>query len=144
MKIIASIKKTNSKWKAASEAKLKNAVKALNRGALKIHRDIIMSMVAPKSGREYERGSKTHTASAPGEAPARDTGHLGQTTTFNLINVSEASNASVAEVVVSAEYALALEFGREDGSIAPRPFVRPAFAKNKKAITDEVRKALGS
>lgn len=38
----------------------------------------ILSMVAPKSGRTYKRGGKTHTASAPGEAPAVDTGLMVQ------------------------------------------------------------------
>jgi len=144
MKIVASLQRANSKWKQIEETKLKNAVKAVNRGALKIHKDIIQSFVSSKSGKEYPRGGKTHTASAPGEAPARDTGHLGQTTTFKLINVNDATKLSVAEVSVSAEYALALEFGREDGSIAPRPFVRPAFAANKESIAEDIKKALSS
>lgn len=144
MKIVASIKKMNTRWKQVEQSKLKNAVRAINRGALKIHKDIILSFVAPKSGAVYPRGGKSHTASAPGEAPARDTGHLGQSTTFKLINVQEASSSSVAEVVVSAEYALALEFGREDGSIAPRPFVRPAFNANKAEILADLEKALKS
>lgn len=142
MKIVASIQKLNSKWKSIEAAKLKNAIRELNRGALKIHKHIVLSFVSPKSGRQYSRGSKNHTASAPGEAPARDTGHLGQTVQFRLAEVNDTSPLVTADVTVSAEYALALEFGRKDGSIAERPFVRPAYAANKDQIMQNVRKAL--
>lgn len=68
-----------------------------------------------KTGRMYGR----HQASAPGEAPATDTGHL-----VNSIHVDAGPGELAAEVVVGAEYGAYLEFGTTD--MAPRPFLGPA------------------
>ena len=98
----------------------------------------------PKTGRVYEQGerqisfttaageevsftarkgqaSKLHQASAPGEAPATDTGNLA-----NSIQTQMTGQLS-AEVAVASECGAALEFGTEDGQIAPRPFLGPAL-----------------
>lgn len=63
-------------------------------------------------------GYKVRRASAPGEAPAIDTG--------NLVNSLETRKTGVGSAVVEAgaEYAAALEFGTR--KMAPRPFLRPA------------------
>jgi hypothetical protein len=141
MKLVADVKRLNSNWKKASDDKLKNAAKALNRGALAIHATIIRSFVDTKSGNEYDRGGKVHVASAPGEAPARDTGHLGQSTTFKLAPVDN-NPEKIASVVVRASYAFALEFGRVDGTIKARPFVRPAWMLHEAKIRADVKAAL--
>lgn len=142
MKLVADVKRLNSNWKQAADNRMKNAAKALNRGALAIHATIIRSFVDTKSGAEYERGGKIHVASAPGEAPARDTGHLGQSTTFKLAPV-DGSPDKIASVIVQAPYAFALEFGRTDGTIKARPFVRPAWMLHEAKIRAEVKAALG-
>lgn len=73
-----------------------------------------------KHGLEYRRpGGRTHTASAPGESPAIDTGFL-----HNSIQVNIKSDIE-GEIIIPAEYAEALEFGT--GDIAARPFVQPAI-----------------
>jgi len=79
------------------------------------------SLGGPRSGREYRRGKGgtiIHKASAPGEAPATDTGNLA-----NSIG-SRMTGRAVGEVTVNAEYAAALELG--SAHIAPRPFFAPA------------------
>jgi HK97 gp10 family phage protein len=76
-------------------------------------------MTGPKSGRAYKRGAGVHIASAPGEAPAVDTGFL-----INSIQTTIKSDTE-AEIMISAEYAEALEFGSR--KMAARPFVRPAI-----------------
>lgn len=104
----------------------------------------IAIQTGPKTGRVYEQGetevsfttktgnavsftarkgqaSKLHQASAPGEAPATDTGNL-----VNSVQTRRTGDLA-AEVSASAEYGAALEFGTEDGHIAPRPFLGPAL-----------------
>lgn len=72
-------------------------------------------MAGPKSGREYNRRGRIHVASAPGEAPAVDTGFL-----INSIQTVIKSDTE-AQITIGAEYAEALEFDKN------RPFVRPAI-----------------
>jgi hypothetical protein len=78
-----------------------------------------MSMTGPKTGRTYKRRGRSHTASAPGESPAVDTGFL-----INSIQTTIKSDTQ-AEIVIAAEYAEALEFG--SSKVAARPFVRSAI-----------------
>ena len=77
-----------------------------------------------KSGLVYEKTSpkRTHRASAPGEAPATDTGRLA-----NSINAE--IDGKKAEIVADTEYAAWLEFGTQ--SIEPRPFMIPAMEKER-------------
>ena len=87
--------------------------------ALKIETTAKLSMTGPKSGRTYGK----HTASAPGEAPAIDTGFL-----VNSIQ-SELTGEMSAAVGSNAEYAPVLELG--GALIAPRPWLGPAFEQAK-------------
>ena len=85
-------------------------------------------MSLPKSGRAYRRGRRAiHVASAPGEAPADDYGHL-------LGSIDFIMNGNLQAIVsVGAEYAAYLELGtnRADGTplIKPRPYVQPSIDK---------------
>lgn len=142
MSLLATVTSTNAKWKKLSEDKIKAGLKAVNRGALKIHATIIRSFVTSKSGRTYQRGTIKHIASAPGEAPARDTGFLGQSILFVLVPVTVDDRYKEAKVMATAPYALALEFGREDKTITARPFMRPAFNNNIEAIRQDIKNAL--
>jgi hypothetical protein len=76
-------------------------------------------ITGPKSGLDYRRRGRIHIASAPGEAPAVDTGFL-----INSIQTEVKSDTETV-VAIAAEYAEGLEFGTDD--IAERPFVRPAI-----------------
>jgi phage gpG-like protein len=69
----------------------------------------------PASGIVYEKTNptRTHQASAPGEAPATDTGRLANSVTF-----SKTGQLS-AEVGTEVEYGAWLEFGTR--RIRPRP-----------------------
>lgn len=78
-----------------------------------------LSMSEEKHGREYRRGSRTHTASAPDEAPAVDTGFL-----INSIQTTIKSDTE-AEIIIPAEYAEALEFGTS--RMEARPYIEPAI-----------------
>ena len=74
----------------------------------------------PKSGRTYMKFNPTreHIASAPGEAPASDTGYL--------VSQIKVKNVGPDEVVVDSQapYSAYLELGT--AKIQPRPFMFPA------------------
>lgn len=96
-----------------------------------------------KTGRLYRRGKKTHRASAPGEAPATDTGDLRK----NLRSRTDTAKmeATVSVKVLSqgkskTNYAYELEFG--NSKVAARPFLFPALEKNKPAIRQRMAKGL--
>ena len=93
-------------------------------------------MQQPKSGRKYRRGKKLHTASAPGQAPAVDTGLL-----ISNIAITPHSTGAMVGVLRDARnipaewrrqnpkkqkprilYATALEMGRK--GLAARPAFR--------------------
>lgn len=81
----------------------------------------------PGSGRMYPRGkTRSHRASAPGEAPASDTGRL-----LGSLNTEtrRERDAVVGVVSATAEYALPLELGTE--KIAARPFMVPSLSEMK-------------
>lgn len=84
----------------------------------------------PKTGRVYRRNGVEHTASAPGEPPASDTGELVN----SLKTVYDASKLS-GTVVASAPHAPHLEYGTRN--MEPRPFLRPAVA-NRRAETARI------
>lgn len=85
----------------------------------------------PKSGALYKRRGVVHQASAPGEAPASDTGRLVQSgrTEYNQQDIS-------GRVIFSTEYALALEVGTVN--MQPRPYLRPALEVKKDFIVEAV------
>tara|TARA_Y100001937_G_C6873274_1_gene221552 strand:- start:37 stop:447 length:411 start_codon:yes stop_codon:yes gene_type:complete len=76
-----------------------------------------------KSGRRYGK----HTASAPGQAPATDTGFLQNNIILNI----EATGL-VANVESRAKYSVFLEFGTT--KMKARPFMFPALEQNKPKI----------
>jgi len=92
-------------------------------------------LTGPKTGRVYG----AHQASAPGEAPASDTGQL-----VNSITTSVDPNTVDGTVGVGAAHGKALEYGTRN--MAPRPFARPALVNKSadctKNIADEIGKAL--
>ena len=89
-------------------------------------------MNPPKSGRIYRRGNVAHQASAPGEAPATDTGAL-----VNSAYTKKLADADY-ETGFTVEYAAALEFGT--AKIEPRPYLRPAVEAVKKAFLDAIKR----
>lgn len=85
-------------------------------------------LTGPKTGAMYG----AHQASAPGEAPANDMGTLA-----NSMTITKPGDLA-REIEAPAEYAAALEFGRLDGTIAPRPFLAPALDAVKPQFVSDV------
>lgn len=91
----------------------------------------------PKTGREYPRGkngSKIHRASAPGEAPATDTGALVSSTYFTKVD------AFTAAIGSRLEYAFHLEFGTR--KMEARPSWVPAAEKNIPRLEKRLRRVI--
>ena len=86
----------------------------------------------PKSGRIYEKYNprRTHKSSAPGQAPASDTG--------NLVSQIRVRQKNPDEVVVesNALYSSFLEFGTS--KMLARPFLFPATERSRPKIVQAV------
>ena len=102
-------------------------------GAQLIRGQAIRSIqTGPKSGRIYEKYNprRTHRASAPGQAPASDTGNL-----VSQIRVRE-ENKDLIKVESNALYSSFLEFGTS--KMLARPFLFPASERSRPKIAQAV------
>ena len=100
-------------------------------GAQLIRGEAIKSIqTGAKSGVVYQMYNprREHRASAPGQAPASDTGNL-----VSKIVVRQ-KGANVTNVESNANYSAFLEYGTS--KMEARPFMLPAFEKSKKPILD--------
>ena len=104
-------------------------------GAQLIRGEAIKSIqTGSKSGVMYQMYNprREHRASAPGEAPASDTGNL-----VSKIIVKQKSK-DITSVESNADYSAYLEYGTS--KMEARPFMLPAFEKSKKPIINAVFK----
>ena len=83
-----------------------------------------------KSGKLYKRRSVVHQASAPGEAPASDTGCLASN--ISTTGPSKQLQNIEIDIISKAPYSKFLEFGTRN--MEARPFLQPALEKNKRKI----------
>ena len=116
------------------------ALRGIFMGANIVRNEVLrLIQQTPKTGREYRRRGVTHTASAPGEAPASDTGAL-----VREVRVSVDEAKLTATVNSGAAYAAALEFGTP--TMQPRPYMRVALQNTRErvvqVVNEEIRKAL--
>ncbi len=86
-----------------------------------------------KTGKVYQHGNVSHQASAPGQAPATDTGML-----VNSIGVRRGDQAAI--VVVAARYGRDLEFGTS--RMAARPYLRPALDLHQAEVLQAIAASL--
>jgi len=86
----------------------------------------------PKSGRTYEKYNprRTHKASAPGQAPASDTGNLVRNIRVRQVDVDNVAVES------NAFYSSFLEFGTS--KMLARPFLFPATERSRPKIAQAV------
>lgn len=107
-------------------------VKALRAGIRVAEGYVKASLEGSRSGRIYRIRGKEHQASAPGEAPAVDTGNLK-----GSIKVGEVTEDH-AVLETNADYAAYLEFGTRH--MAARPFMRPSVENH----IDEIEAAVAA
>jgi hypothetical protein len=110
---------------------------AVERSAYNIHsRAVEKIMSPPKTGEIYVRRGVPHRASAPGEAPAQDTGNLAADSGVRRLGLAHFA------VWFAAAYAAALELGT--ALIDERPYLRPSVYEEieilKAAVLAAVRR----
>lgn len=108
------------KFRAKAEKLDSDTKKAVNSCALKVERDIKANMTPDGP-------------SAPGEAPAVDTGRLRASITHR---VEKESGEVVGYVGTNVEYAPWLEFGTT--RMKARPFMMPAIERNREWIRNKL------
>ena len=89
---------------------------------------------SPKTGQKYGG----HQASAPGEAPATNTGNLVR----NIVVDVTAGSQTEVYVLSKAPYSEFLEEGTLN--MDPRPFFQPAIDLNKKKFRESLARAINS
>ena len=89
----------------------------------------------PKTGATYQKTKpkRRHVASAPGQAPATDTGRLAG-------DIKADISGKRAEVYTDLEYAAPLEFGTRN--MAARPFMLPAMESEREAWNRRIRRVI--
>jgi hypothetical protein len=115
--------------------------KAINATAIQIMNDVKRAIQGPpKTGTVYTRGNITHRASAPGEAPATDTGALVSSIAYRM---ERPLSAMVSSRLAYSTY---LEFGTRGTNgaprIRPRPSWVPAVQKNTPLMAKLVEAAI--
>lgn len=116
-----------------SDAVRRDVMRVITRETEAVREDAIRRILnTPKTGRVYRRGGVTHQASAPGEAPASDTGRL-----VGSIETEYDEDELTGRVVARVAYGEMLEYGTQ--TIEPRPFMRPALARYRPRIERGVR-----
>jgi len=112
-------------------------IRALRSLANPIEQDIKKELRRTKSGPVVTRyrPERQVKVSRPYEAPAKDMGML-----VNSIDVDVDPAQFNLTISAAAPYARELEYGTR--KMLPRPFLRPALARWRKAIIDAIHKAI--
>ncbi len=110
----------------------------VNAAALESVNDVKKAIQGPpKTGRKYQRGTVVHQASAPGQAPATDTGFL-------VSSIYNEDRGYLTKAIGSRlDYAFYLEFGTRKIAARPSwvPAVERAIPKMLKRVNIAIAKA---
>ena len=123
--------------RAYGAAAEKHVGDAVNATGLELRGEIVKKYQrGPATGITYEKSNprRTHTASAPGQAPATDTGRLASSVNFKREGPMSATVGS------QVAYAAMLEFGT--ARIAPRPAWVPATEAMRPKFRQRLETAL--
>jgi len=132
---VSNVKELQAAIKAIGGKAERNVSRAIEATALGINRDVKDAIQrGDKTGRVYQRGNITHRASAPGEAPATDTGTLVSSIYY------EPQSGLLSMIGSRLAYAYYLEFGTM--RIAPRPSWMPAVEANRDKFNRLVEEGL--
>ena len=107
-----------------------NVKRAMFRSTTLVQRKMIENIDGgSRSGRSYKRGTKIHTASAPGEFPKTDRGELVRSITTNI---EDKNTVVVGQIIASADHAQALEFGTT--KMKKRPFMQRTLDQQTRRV----------
>ena len=116
--------------KAAFDSLINEATKVTEGAADKMAENMKQSILTgAKSGQQYFSNGRRHQSSAPGQAPANNTGSL-------VRSIKVKKNGKTATISIEKDYAIYLEFGTS--KMRARPFIIPAFLKTKKWFADKL------
>jgi len=135
---ISNLKAFNKKLQATlDDNKVKEYV---TRGTMMVQNTAKKSILAGGTGKTYQKYEprRTHTASAPNQPPASDTGFLASQITMD-VDV-KANGTVVGQIISAAPYSKHLEFGTVN--MTERPFMQPALMKNKRKIQAMFKKGI--
>ena len=108
-----------------------------------VRAEAMRALQEPRSGARPRRGG--HRASAPGEAPASDSGRLAGSLAAELDADGISAWAGVRGPAArggAARYAAFLEFGT--ARMAARPWLLPAFERTRATIIERIRQGVGA
>lgn len=128
------------KWDV--EKTIRDVKRAANQGVALGAESVLQTAIShilndPKTGRVYRRRGVEHQASAPGEAPASDTGRLVQSG-----RTERSPEELAASVIFSTEYARALEYGTP--RILPRPYARVSLEEKRDEIEQDIKNRIAA
>jgi len=135
---ISNLKAFNKKLQATlDDNKVKEYV---TRGTMMVQNTAKQSILAGGTGKTYQKYEprRTHTASAPNQPPASDTGFLASQITMD-VDVKP-NGTVVGQIISAAPYSKHLEFGTVN--MTERPFMQPALMKNKRKIQAMFKKGI--
>ena len=135
---ITNLKAFNKKLQATlDDNKVKEYV---TRGTMMVQNTAKKSIMAGGTGKTYQKYEprRTHTASAPKQPPASDTGFLVSQITMD-VDVKP-NGTVVGQIISAAPYSKHLEFGTVN--MTERPFMQPALMKNKRKIQAMFKKGI--
>lgn len=136
---VSNIDKVARQMGAKEDEVLKNVKRALLSSGNLIKKIITDSMQKePKGGKIYTRGSVSHQASAPRQAPAVDTGRL--VSSINVDFRPDRYYVDAGVLPVEVEYARYLEYGTR--KMQPRPFIAPARVKARRPVERKFQRAV--
>ena len=84
--------------------------------------------------------TKAHHPSLPGNPPARDTGRLNDSISWEIHNEGKEVYGVVGSTQKDPDYAVYTEYGTT--RMAPRPWLRPAMEKNNEWIRKSIANAV--
>jgi len=124
----------------------------VERACIFLQGEVEKKLTGARSGKQYKRGGKTHTASAPGEPPTVDYGRLRGSITYatdmgqnsavrspaldedGINKVGKLKHRQRGIVGTNVKYGLMLETGTVN--MQPRPWLKNTYLENKGRIKD--------
>lgn len=135
---ITTTKFVENQLKHAEREITQSVQKAIYKSASLIQADAIRGIQrGKKTGKTYKRRGIQHTASAPGEYPASDTGRLASSIRINrgLLSADVGSDLLYAKILEPDSLT-------SESKLQPRPFLEPSYQKNKEKINAYIDKAI--
>lgn len=126
--------------RSVSNDKARKVRDVVKKSTIEIDGEVKELLSKPGTGETYqiptkEGSTRTHTASAPGEPPAKQYGFLIAGIRWEILG-----NRMTGRVRSQAEYSRALEFGFEPRNLKERPFMRPAAEKVQPKFDRAIKK----